>query len=159
MRLLERTAALVLAALVVTIAVTGCRPGRPRAEEEFGIRDEYVGLDYPRGTIDLALKDDGSFVMTCGAVTVDRHHCVPAESITGRWECHAEGELKLSGDGEEIVFAPDTTTVIVNNRSGTLPSLLWVRSTASTFADSTELIACPDFYDFLHPGGGVQLAW
>jgi hypothetical protein len=155
---LERAAAILLTAVLLWLTAAGCGSETPRGAVEAGLSPAYTGLECPRGTVTLDLEGNGSFELRRVAPGGDAGHSV-LESVRGSWVYHVEGELVLSSQDWEAVFAPDTTVVRFDNDDYVLPSLMWLRSTEPTFADSCELVSRPDLDAVLHPGGGRQASW
>ncbi len=155
--ILERAAAVALTAVLLWLTVTGCGSDPPGAAVEAGIRSAYTGLECPRGTVTLDLERNGSFELRRVEPGGDEA-CSVLESVSGSWVYHIEGELILATDDWEAVFAPDTTVVEFDNDVYVLPSLMWLRSTEPTFADSCELVSKPDLDAVLHPDSGARQA-
>ena len=155
---LERVAAVALTVVLLWLTVTGCGSDPPGAAVEAGIRSSYTGIECPRGTVTLDLERNGSFELRRVAADSVGETCSVLESVRGSWVYHIEGELVLSSDNWEAVFAPDTTVVVFNNDVYVLPSLMWLRSTEPTFADSCELVSRPDLEEVLHPDSGARQA-
>jgi hypothetical protein len=152
------------AALALLVLTAACGSLPPESIEGTSLKPSYRSLGSSRGTIRLELSEDRTFALARGGA-LDDEWGLPeagdaagdAEALSGTWETRG-GDLLLTavgpGAGLELVFTECETQVDAVGRTALLPGLHWVRSSAPTFADSTELVSHGDLTEFLHPTAG-----